>query len=72
MASCLTTGRARAVLRLVPTANGFEAYRRVLLAYEPRAEAQSTSMLVGVMKPKCSGQPYNFADIGVGICSAKV
>eukprot|EP00972_Heterocapsa_arctica_P084278 12416063-Heterocapsa_arctica.AAC.1 len=31
LASCLTTGRARSAFRLVPDANGFEAYRRVLL-----------------------------------------
>eukprot|EP00972_Heterocapsa_arctica_P005377 795981-Heterocapsa_arctica.AAC.1 len=31
LATCFTTGRARSVFRLVPDANGFEAYRRVLL-----------------------------------------
>eukprot|EP00972_Heterocapsa_arctica_P016395 2418126-Heterocapsa_arctica.AAC.1 len=51
LATCLTAGRARSVFHLVPQANGFEAYRRVLLEYEPREGARYASMLVGVMEP---------------------
>eukprot|EP00972_Heterocapsa_arctica_P065873 9721160-Heterocapsa_arctica.AAC.1 len=62
LATCLTTGRAQSVFRLVPEANGFEAYRRVLLEYEPQEGARYASMLIGVMKLKWSGKLDAFAD----------
>eukprot|EP00972_Heterocapsa_arctica_P022371 3290863-Heterocapsa_arctica.AAC.1 len=39
LVTCLTAGRARSVFRLVPETNGFEAWRRVLVEYEPREGA---------------------------------
>eukprot|EP00972_Heterocapsa_arctica_P100591 14832311-Heterocapsa_arctica.AAC.1 len=42
--SCFTVGRPRSVFKLVPNANGFEAYP---LEYEPREPARYAAMLVG-------------------------
>ncbi len=50
------------MFRLVANANGFEAYRRVLLEYEPHEGARYAAMLVGVMKPKWSGRLQDFED----------
>eukprot|EP00972_Heterocapsa_arctica_P105534 15548547-Heterocapsa_arctica.AAC.1 len=51
LTSCFVAGRARSVFKLVPNANGFEGWRRVLIEYEPREPARWAAMLVGVMSP---------------------
>eukprot|EP00972_Heterocapsa_arctica_P061644 9091348-Heterocapsa_arctica.AAC.1 len=49
-------GRAKSVFRLAPIGKGWEAWRRVLLEYEPKEGARYAAMLLGVMRPKWTGQ----------------
>eukprot|EP00972_Heterocapsa_arctica_P051410 7562305-Heterocapsa_arctica.AAC.1 len=62
LSACFTTGRARTVFKLVGNATGCEAYRRVLLEYEPREGARYAAMLVGIMKLRWTGKLVDFAN----------
>ena len=44
--SCLE-GRARSIYKLVDRANGFEAWRRLLMEYEPKENARYAAMMAG-------------------------
>eukprot|EP00972_Heterocapsa_arctica_P091032 13431694-Heterocapsa_arctica.AAC.1 len=39
LATCLLSGRAKSVFRLTQIGNGWEAWRRILLEYEPKEGA---------------------------------
>ena len=57
--SCLE-GRARSIYKPVDRANGFEAWRRLLMEYEPKENARYAAMMVGIMKPRWSGRIADF------------
>ena len=57
--SCLE-GRARSIYKLVDRSNGFEAWRQLLLEYEPRENARYAAMMVGIMRPRWSGRLADF------------
>jgi hypothetical protein len=62
LATCLTVGKAKTVFRLAPEANGWEAWRLVVSEYEPKDSTRYNAMLMGVMRPRWTGQVDSFPD----------
>ena len=59
--SCLE-GRAKSIYKLVTRADGFEAWRQLLIEYEPKENARCAAMMVGIMKPRWSGRMSDFPE----------
>ena len=59
--SCLE-GRAKSIYKLATRANGFEAWRQLLIEYEPKENARYAAMMVGIMTPRWSGRLSDFLE----------
>ena len=55
----LCSGRALGIIRLVPEGHGLEAWRKLVLEYEPRLATRHCAMLTAVLTPSWSeGAPF--------------
>ena len=52
----------RSIYKLVPRANGFEAWRQLLIEYETREKARYAAMMVGITKTRWTGRMSDFPE----------